>query len=355
MGDYVGRSIREQALDCRGARPRLPASAARRRRRRLHLRRLREDLVRRARDPRRRRDLGADAVGPARRALGSAEARRRRSRGAMRLTPPEPSFLDARNAILQLAADAAAARRRCGTVFAARGMGFYASTTGAEDVVAATRTSRRRRCRTTGRSTGFVAGRRDRRAARGRDGQRRRVARPRPHDRRRRPLHARACRGARYASVIFSAPGYDRVIKPVTVGATPVDLGAELRRNWASASGGATSRRRRRPQGPGLRVAGGDRPAPRHDVVGARGRRAGDDGRDAAGGGQRARASASIRARAAWTTGEAAARTVRIETSPPAPAGRGPRAATPTLRRRRPAPHERRRRPQADGRHATCA
>ena len=44
---------------------------------------------------------------------------------------------------------------------------------------------------------------------------------------------------------MFSKPGYDRLVKQVTVGATPVNLGAELRRNWASYDTGA-------------RAAGGD-------------------------------------------------------------------------------------------------
>ena len=46
----------------------------------------------------------------------------------MRLSPPEPSFLDMRNAILQADAGAAAARTatRSGSLFAARGMGYFA-------------------------------------------------------------------------------------------------------------------------------------------------------------------------------------------------------------------------------------
>ena len=53
---------------------------------------------------------------------------------AMRLSPPEPSFLDMRNAIL-LADEAAGGTRRDAiwTVFARRGMGYYASTTGSDD------------------------------------------------------------------------------------------------------------------------------------------------------------------------------------------------------------------------------
>ena len=52
----------------------------------------------------------------------------------MRLSPPEPSFLDMRNAIL-LADQAAGGTLRDAiwTVFAKRGMGYYASTTGSDD------------------------------------------------------------------------------------------------------------------------------------------------------------------------------------------------------------------------------
>ncbi len=44
-----------------------------------------------------------------------------------------------------------------------------------------------------------------------------------------------------YSSFVFTAPGYDRLIKPVTVTAgTTTTLNAVLRRNWAASSGGAT-------------------------------------------------------------------------------------------------------------------
>ena len=77
----------------------------------------------------------------------------------MRLSPPEPSFLDVRNAILPpTARPAARSRTQIWTVFAARGMGYYASTTGADDVAAgrgllAAAGSRRRRA---GRSPGAM-------------------------------------------------------------------------------------------------------------------------------------------------------------------------------------------------------
>ena len=78
MGEYAGREHPQAGARLRRRRAGrdLPGAGRRRigRRRRLHVRRLREDLVRRARDPRRRRDLGADAVGPA----GARSARPRR-------------------------------------------------------------------------------------------------------------------------------------------------------------------------------------------------------------------------------------------------------------------------------------
>ena len=75
-----------------------------------------------ARGPLRRRDLGSDPVGPAHRRASAPPGRRRALvTDGMRLSPPEPSFLDMRNAIL--AADAAdhggANRNAIWTVFAA--------------------------------------------------------------------------------------------------------------------------------------------------------------------------------------------------------------------------------------------
>ena len=54
---------------------------------------------------RQRRDLGADAVGPARARSVPPATRRAHRHRAMRLSPPEPSFLDMRNAILQASSD----------------------------------------------------------------------------------------------------------------------------------------------------------------------------------------------------------------------------------------------------------
>ena len=77
--------------------------------RRLHLRRLRQDR-RRPGGPRRRRDLG-ETLWDLRTAIGSRRTPTLADhRTAMRLSPPEPSFLDMRNAILQADTAGSAAR-----------------------------------------------------------------------------------------------------------------------------------------------------------------------------------------------------------------------------------------------------
>jgi hypothetical protein len=76
--------------------------------------------------------LRAALIGAHGSAAGIARARRYVTT-AMRLSPPEPSFLDMRNAILQASTDEADDARMW-TVFADRGMGYFASTQGGEDV-----------------------------------------------------------------------------------------------------------------------------------------------------------------------------------------------------------------------------
>jgi extracellular elastinolytic metalloproteinase len=73
-------------------------------------------------------EIWAETLWDLRAAVGSADARRLITDG-MRLSPPEPSFLDMRNAIL-LADQAAGGARRGAiwTAFANRGMGYAAST-----------------------------------------------------------------------------------------------------------------------------------------------------------------------------------------------------------------------------------
>ncbi len=65
------------------------------------------------------------------RATLGVEATRRIVTEAMRLSPPEPSFLDMRNAILQASTEDDDA---IWAVFAARGMGYFASTDGSADI-----------------------------------------------------------------------------------------------------------------------------------------------------------------------------------------------------------------------------
>lgn len=79
-------------------------------------------------------EIWAQTLWDLRRALPAGEALRLVT-AALRLSPPEPSFLDMRNAIL-LADEASGGTRRAAiwTVFAGRGMGFYASTTDGADI-----------------------------------------------------------------------------------------------------------------------------------------------------------------------------------------------------------------------------
>ena len=136
--DAGPHATRCEAIDCPVGglrRPRSACPGGARPARRLHARRLRPGR-RRARGPRRRRDLGPDAVGPppaARRALGSeadgSDAAEELITMGMRLAPPEPSMLDMRNAILQAdtALNGGALHDVLWSAFAHRGMGYYAS------------------------------------------------------------------------------------------------------------------------------------------------------------------------------------------------------------------------------------
>jgi hypothetical protein len=159
---------------------------------------------------------------------------------AMRLSPPEPSFLDERNAIL--AADAAAGgtlRDGIWTVFAARGMGYFASTTGSDDTSPVEDFSLPP---DPGDPHGTIAGRitdassgaplADAKVTLG-------------------SLVAEADADGRYtladvaaraySGLVVSAPGYDRLQRSATVNAgTTTTLDADLRRNWAAQSGGAS-------------------------------------------------------------------------------------------------------------------
>ena len=202
----------------------------------------------------------------------------------MRLSPPEPSFLDERNAIL--AADAAAG----GDVPATQ---IWERLRRARDGLL--RVDDRLRRRRAGRGLLAAAGaggpaRDDRRAdhrhapARRWPVRRWRSARWSPRPTRTGATRSTASRRARYANLIVTAPGYDRVLTPVTVAGEPDD---DARRGAAAQLGRAARRgdrdRRRRPRAAGLRGAGDDRPARGHGVVGAEDRVEDDDDHAAAG------------------------------------------------------------------------
>ena len=317
------------------ARRRRPAPApARRRLGRLHLRRLRQDR-RRAGGPLRRRDLGRDAVGPAhrdrlgRRARGWSRRRcgcRRRSRrswtcATRSCSPTRPPGGTRRDAIW--------------TVFAARGMGYYASTTGAGDTAPledfSTAAGRRRaarhdRGRVTDAATGLAAAGRERRRSGSLDGD----------GRRGRALRAR--RRAR-AQLRRASSSPRRATTACSTGVTRQRERDDDARRRAAAQLGRASRRRdrdrqRRVRRPGLRPARGDRPERRRrrGRPARRARRQGD-GRDAAGGDRRRPLRDRPGARAAATTWTAAAADVRIETSRRSVGGRWTVAATTDVRR----------------------
>jgi hypothetical protein len=183
-------------------------------------------------------EIWAQTLWDLRQAIGSANAERLVTQG-MRLSPPEPSFLDERNAIL--AADAAAGgtfQNDIWSVFATRGMGYYASTTGSDDTSPVEDFSPPP---APGGPRGTIAGRITNRAGAPLAGAKVALG----------SLVAQADADGRYsltgvpartyANLIVTAPGYDRVLTPVTVAAndtTPLD--EALRRNWAAQPGGAT-------------------------------------------------------------------------------------------------------------------
>ena len=124
-----------------------------------------------------RRDLGADAVGPSP-SLGSNTAEMLVTR-AMELSPPNPSYLDMRNAILDadVLAFAGGHVDDIWTVFAGRGMGFFAESLGGDDESPTQDFSMPPTCPgdiTCGRIEGTVTDREERGSPRGRHGSSRR-------------------------------------------------------------------------------------------------------------------------------------------------------------------------------------
>jgi hypothetical protein len=189
-------------------------------------------------------EIWAETLWDLRTAIGSPEALRLVTQ-AMRLSPPEPSFLDMRNAILLAdeGSDGASAgrwRNAIWAVFAKRGMGYYASTTGSDDTAPLEDFSLppgpdEPRGTIAGRVTdaatalplpAATASLGALTAATGADG-RYTLANV--------PAHS-------YARLVIDAPGYDRLsTDQFTVGANATTtLDATLRRNWAAVSGGAS-------------------------------------------------------------------------------------------------------------------
>ena len=82
-----------------------------------------------------------------------------------------------------------------------------------------------------------------------------------------------------YPSFVFKAAGYDQLVTavPVQKAASRPRSTARLRRNWASASGGASSAGDEHVRQPRLRDQRRDRPEPRRRVVDGRRRLAPDD------------------------------------------------------------------------------
>lgn len=181
--------------------------------------------------------------------VAGAQTAERLITDGLRLTPPEPSFLDARNAILaaDVNATGGANAARIWAAFAARGMGFYAASSDGDDAavvedfsappapdaprgtIAGTVTSGDTGLPIAGATAGV--GGLDEGAPAGT------------------PLNTTTGADGRYAidavpagtypKVRIAAPGYEPRTTPVTVGGgatTPLD--AQLERNWAAAPGG---------------------------------------------------------------------------------------------------------------------
>jgi len=193
-------------------------------------------------------EIWGETLWDVRKALGSQKAEQLITDG-LRLTPPEPSFLDARNAILSAdtadfgGADVAA----LWSIFAARGMGFFASTSDGDDVhpvqdfqlppgpgaaqgtIAGTVTSAETNEPLAGVDVtipnAFTAAGAPVDATTGADGR----------------YTLGGVVAASYPALRFTLPGRDGLSQAVTVasgGTTAADV--RLRRDWAATAGGAT-------------------------------------------------------------------------------------------------------------------
>ncbi|HEY6891418.1 MAG TPA: M36 family metallopeptidase [Solirubrobacter sp.] len=191
-------------------------------------------------------EIWAETLWDLRGAVGSADARRLITEG-MRLSPPEPSFLDERNAIL-LADQAAGGARRAAiwSVFAARGMGYAASTGAAADDVVEDFSLPPTGADPRGRIAGTVVDDATRAAVGDA------TVKITGHDTGPEPFTGKTDGAGNYAienvparifpSLLIAAPGYDSLAQSVTVpaGSTAV-AGAALRRNWAARPRGASA------------------------------------------------------------------------------------------------------------------
>jgi extracellular elastinolytic metalloproteinase len=189
-------------------------------------------------------EIWAETLWDLRTAVGSAAARRLITDG-MRLSPAEPSFLDMRNAIL-LADQSAGGTLRGAiwTVFAKRGMGYYASTNEGTSVPLEDFSQPPAPGDPRGRIAGAV-----RDSASGQPVTGATAAIGGLTQGPDRLVGTSGADGAfaienvpvrTYPNVVVSAPGYDTLVSTVTVtaGAT-APLNPLLARNWAAVAGGA--------------------------------------------------------------------------------------------------------------------
>jgi hypothetical protein len=190
-------------------------------------------------------EIWAETLWDLRTAIGSFDARRLVTQ-AMRLSPPEPSFLDMRNAILLADQNAGGANRtRIWAIFAARGMGYFASTNEGTSVpledfsppplpgAPRGRIAGAVRDSATGQPIagatvaigGLTTGPDRLAGTSGADG----------------AFTIESVPARTYPNLVISAPGYDKVVSAVTVqaGAT-APVNPTPARDWAATSGGAT-------------------------------------------------------------------------------------------------------------------
>ena len=195
-------------------------------------------------------EIWAETLWDLRNAVGSQTAQALITEG-MRISPPEPSFLDMRNSILAAEAGLPGNHRNAiWSVFARRGMGYRAHTDGAADVTPTQDFSLppapgAPRGRTAGTVTSLESGLALANVTVGLASLAGAAAFPD------RLATATAANGAyaldapagSYSELAFAAPGYDRVEIPgytVTAGGTRVQ-NVGLRRDWAARAGGAVA------------------------------------------------------------------------------------------------------------------